>query len=493
LKFAVGGISNEANSFAPKVDMDWVKIKGYYKGDAILENFANTSSAIGGMIDTSRLFGIDLVPTVYASVGACGIIKEEAFDIMINDLLSATKKAGKLNGFLASLHGGGIAEKHNDLEGDVLSAIREVVGEGTIIGTTLDFHGKISNVQVETADLLNGYDHFPHTDSYDRGTELVVNMISTVNGNVKPSMALRKPDVLPNLQGEYTGRTPMTIVLEKVHEIEKNENVIFATVNGGFPYCDVKDAGFSVVVTTDNDVELAEEKADEISELVWNLREEFFPECMPIEEAVQEAVRWAEHEEIYNTKPVLLTDVGDSAGSGSYNDGTGLFKEMLSAGLTKATFGAIRSPEAVKKAISAGVGNTVTVTIGGNTDDSLEVTGVVKVISDGEYVGAPRFGETKPAPVRRMGLTVVLKCDNILLMLTELPIQISALEGFRCVGIEPTNMKYIGVKSPAHFRGAFEPITKKIIEVDTPGLSNIHLENFPWKNIRRPIYPLDDI
>jgi microcystin degradation protein MlrC len=92
-----------------------------------------------------------------------------------------------------------------------------------------------------------------------------------------------------------------------------------------------------------------------------------------------------------------------------------------------------------------------------------------------------------------MGLTAVLKCDDILLMITELPIQISALEGFRCVGIEPTDMKYIAVKSPAHFRGAFEPITKKIIEVDTPGLSNIHLENFPWKNIRRPIYPLDDI
>jgi microcystin degradation protein MlrC len=492
MKVAIGGISNEANSFAPKVDMDWIRLKGYYKRHEIFDNYANTSSAPGGMIDTCRLFGVELIPTVYASVGACGVIKEEAYDIVVNDLLTATKNAGKLDGFLATLHGGGIAEKHDDLEGDILKAVRETVGEDTIIGTTLDYHGKISKEQVETADLLNGYDHFPHTDSYDKGVELVVNMISTINGNIKPTMALRKPDLLPNLQGEYSGRTPMTRVLEKVYKIEENDKVIFATVNGGFPYCDVKDAGFSVVVTTDNDMDLAEETADEISELVWDLKEDFFPECLSVKDAVKEAIRWAEHEETYNMKPVILTDVGDSAGSGSYNDGVTLFREMLNNELKNAVFGAIRAADAVEKAIKAGVGSKVKVQIGGNTSESMEVSGTVKSITDGEYTGAPRLGETKPAPLRKMGKTVVLKCDNMLLVLTELPIQISALEGFRSVGVEPTKMKYIGIKSPAHFRGAFEPIAKKIIEVDTPGLSNIHLENFNWKNIRRPIYPLDN-
>ncbi len=491
MKLAIGGISNEANSFAPKVDMEWIHLKGYHKGKEILQNFGNTSSAPGGMIDTCRLFGIELIPTVYASVGACGIIKEEAYDTVLNDLITATKEAGKLDGFLATLHGGGIAEKHDDLEGDILKAIRETVGEETTIGTTLDFHGKISEQQVEMADLLNGYDHFPHTDSYDKGVELVVNMISTINGNIKPTMTLRKIDLLPNLQGEYSGRTPMTQVLEKVYKIEKNPQVVFATINGGFPYCDVKDAGFSVVITTDDNLALAQEKAEEISALIWALREDFFPECLPVEEAVAEAIRWAEHEETYNTKPVILTDVGDSAGSGSHNDGVSLFKEMLNRGLKNAVFGAIRSPSAVEKAIKAGVGSSVSVSIGGNTDEAMEVSGTVKAITDGEYTGAPRQGETKPAPLRKMGRTVVLKCNDVLLILTELPIQISALEGFRSVGVEPTKMNYVAIKSPAHFRGAFEPISKKIIEVDTPGLSNIHLERFNWKKIRRPIFPLD--
>jgi len=165
------------------------------------------------------------------------------------------------------------------------------------------------------------------------------------------------------------------------------------------------------VVTTNDNLELAQKKAEEISALIWELREDFFPECLPVKEAVTEAIIWAEHEETYNTKPVILTDVGDSAGSGSHNDGVSLFKEMLNRGLKKAVFGAIRSPDAVETAIKAGVGTSVKVRIGGNTDESMEVSGIVKAITDGEYTGAPRQGETKPAPLRKMGRTVVIKCN----------------------------------------------------------------------------------
>ena len=92
-----------------------------------------------------------------------------------------------------------------------------------------------------------------------------------------------------------------------------------------------------------------------------------------------------------------------------------------------------------------------------------------------------------------MGKTVVIKCNGIDLLIAHLPVQFSQLEGFRSVGIEPTRKRYIGIKSPEHFRGAFEPIAKHIIEVDTPGLSNPNLETFNFKKVRRPIYPLDKI
>jgi microcystin degradation protein MlrC len=445
------------------------------------------------MIDTCRMLGIELVPTVFARAGAAGVIKEEVYDSIMEEMLSATEGAGELDGFLAILHGGGMAVNHDDMEGDILSSIRDVVGEGAKIGTTFDFHGKISELQLEKADLINGYDLFPHTDTYDRGQELVVAMVSTVEGELNPTMALRKPMVLPNLQGEYTGREPMTRILDRVWEIEEDEGVVFATVNGGFPYCDTENAGFSVVVTTKNDMRLAEEKADEIADLVWKYREGLCPKLPSVKEAVAEAITWAEHMDMYNQKPVILSEVGDSAGSGSYNDGTSLFKEMLEADLKNGVFGPICTPSAVAEAIKAGVGEEVTVKVGGKTDEAMEVTGIVKVISDGKYQGMPRVGETKPPAPAQMGRTVVIRCNGMDLLISELPVQFSHLEGFRSVGVEPTRKRYIGIKSPAHFRGAFEPIAKYIIEVDTPGLSNPNLETFDFKKIRRPIYPLDDI
>ena len=51
--------------------------------------------------------------------------------------------------------------------------------------------------------------------------------------------------------------------------------------------------------------------------------------------------------------------------------------------------------------------------------------------------------------------------------------------------------KFIVVKSSVHFRAAHEPIAKEIIELDSPGLTSPRLAGFDFKNVRRPIFPLD--
>jgi microcystin degradation protein MlrC len=55
----------------------------------------------------------------------------------------------------------------------------------------------------------------------------------------------------------------------------------------------------------------------------------------------------------------------------------------------------------------------------------------------------------------------------------------------------PEEKKIIAVKSAVHFRGAFTPIAKRIIEVDTPGLLSIDLDGFDFQRIPRPMWPLD--
>jgi microcystin degradation protein MlrC len=47
------------------------------------------------------------------------------------------------------------------------------------------------------------------------------------------------------------------------------------------------------------------------------------------------------------------------------------------------------------------------------------------------------------------------------------------------------------VKSPNGFRAEYEPIARKIVLVDTPGVSSANLHSMPYRKVPRPIYPLD--
>jgi microcystin degradation protein MlrC len=90
-----------------------------------------------------------------------------------------------------------------------------------------------------------------------------------------------------------------------------------------------------------------------------------------------------------------------------------------------------------------------------------------------------------------MGRTAVLRIGGVDVIVTEKRLQPTDLELYRSLGIEPTEKRFIVVKSSVHYRAAHEPIAKEVIELDTPGLTSPRLSGFGFKKIRRPIFPLD--
>jgi microcystin degradation protein MlrC len=94
---------------------------------------------------------------------------------------------------------------------------------------------------------------------------------------------------------------------------------------------------------------------------------------------------------------------------------------------------------------------------------------------------------------RCMGRTAVVRCKGVEVVITSRRLQNLDLAFFRSVGIEPTERKILVVKSSIHFRAAYGPIARQIIEVDAPGLVSPNLDRFDFHNVRRPIFPLDDI
>jgi microcystin degradation protein MlrC len=61
----------------------------------------------------------------------------------------------------------------------------------------------------------------------------------------------------------------------------------------------------------------------------------------------------------------------------------------------------------------------------------------------------------------------------------------------RSLGLDPRQMRYIGVKSTAHFRAGFEPWAGAIYLISEPSVHN--LGHLPFKRLGRKMYPFDDI
>jgi microcystin degradation protein MlrC len=148
----------------------------------------------------------------------------------------------------------------------------------------------------------------------------------------------------------------------------------------------------------------------------------------------------------------------------------------------------------VRACVRAGVGATVTLTVGGRVDPShgapVSVTGRVRTLSDGRFVHkGPMFRGLEG----RLGPTAVLDVNDLKIILISLRWQTLDPEMIRCVGIDPAAERILVVKSSIHYRAAFEPLAHAIVEVDAPGLSSSNLARFTFKHVRRPIYPLDEL
>jgi microcystin degradation protein MlrC len=92
---------------------------------------------------------------------------------------------------------------------------------------------------------------------------------------------------------------------------------------------------------------------------------------------------------------------------------------------------------------------------------------------------------------RRWGPTAVLSVAGVDILVVTIPSQILDQQQFKAFGIDPQAKTVVALKSMQHFRAAFEPIAAKIIVCDSGALCTPDLARMPYKNVPRPIFPLD--
>ena len=485
MRIVTGTISHETNVYSNiKTDLEEFRKRKLLYGNDFFKEFRNTKSPAGGIIDGCIKYGYELIPTVFASATPSGMITSETFDFILGGILDGIKEAGEIDATVLHLHGAGVSENHPDIEGKIMSEVRKLIGKRPLVAT-FDLHANYTQQMIDSADLLIGYDTYPHIDGYERGLEAMVLTYKMLNGDLKPTKGFKQPPMLPALQVQFTCTYPMKKLIEEAHRMEQIKEVETITVAAGFPWSDIPEAGISFIVTTNNNQDLAKNLAEQLHDMAWNMRRDFLVSPVPLSQALKYTAR-------IEKGPVILADIGDNPGGGSPEDGTVVLKAILDEKLTGGVIALIWDPEVVKKAISSGLGTNIHVELGGHTDDlhggPLSVYGRVKHISDGQFISNGPMGSGVP---NDMGPTIVLEIGGNDVIVSSKRLQPLDLTLYKILDIKPEEKRYIVVKSSVHFRAAHEPIASEIIELDTPGLTSPRLAGFGFKNIRRPIFPLD--
>ena len=485
MRIALGCIGHETNTFSPvPTSIDSFKGSTYCVGTEIISTFTQTSTIMGGFIESAEKLAMQMVPLLWTFATPSGLVEQGAYETVKAEFLDLLRSAGQIDGVFLDLHGAMVTEEVEDAEGDLIHAVREVVGSLPII-TTLDLHANITAEMVEHSDTIIGFDTYPHVDCYERGFEAAQLMFATVQGSVRPAMAYRQLPLLTSPPAQCTMKPLMSGVIERLHALEVQRGVVTATLSMGFPFADIRDAGVSVLVTTNGDQELAEHHADEFATYIWEMREAFDLNLVSVEEAIA-------HTNRAGGQPIVLAEGSDNPGGGGPCDGTIILRALIKANVQDAVIAVIADAESVDRAIQAGIGNSVDLNVGGKHHplhgDPVALTGYVKTISDGTFVHKGPMGRGRTGG---MGRTVVLKVGGVEIVLTEKRIQPYDAEVLRSVGIEPKDRKLIALKSAVHFRADYTPIAHKILEVDTPGVHSPNLFSYDYQKLRRPVYPLD--
>ena len=197
-------------------------------------------------------------------------------------------------------------------------------------------------------------------------------------------------------------------------------------------------------------------------------------------------------------KPVLLLDHGDNCMSGGSCDTMDVLQEALAQGLDGIGVGPLCDPEAVALLIEAGQGATVTLALGnkislagiGLDKKPVSLTGVVRAISDGDYIIS---GPTYTGQRSSMGRTVLFDIGAARIVVTERTQEPWDIGVFECCGLDPRAERFLLLKSRMYCRPVFVPMSAALVECDSPGVTSSDYGLFPFSRVKRPVYPLDAI
>ena len=471
MKFVIAQMQHETNTFSP-VPTPWEEFgpKGPYLGRDAYEAMKGKGMAMAAFLDLAAQAGAEVVTPVAAWANPSGPVDGGAYDRICEAICNAV--AGGCDAVLLDLHGAMVvADRTDDGEGTLLERIRAIAPE-IPIAVSLDLHANVTDRMVRNCTVIAGYKTYPHVDGYEAG-ELAGSMLwRHLRGEIQPVIAWGNRPLLAHTLRQNTAESPMRDFVEAARAAER-AGMLAATAFGGFQLADIAEAGVSAVVVADGDRAAAQAACDAILDAAWARKEDFIYRGRPLEESLVEAKRLGDA----SGGPVLLLDHADNCMSGATQDSMHVLDAALRLGLSGIAVGPVRDPDAVARMVEAGIGNRVTLAVGGKADmpaigrkgEPMQLSGIVRNITDGEYtVTGPQFTGTRCY----MGRTAVLDTGKAQVVVTERNQEPWDRGVFESVGIRPEKQRYLLLKSRMYFRPVFLPIAKGSVLCDGVGVAS---------------------
>ena len=492
MKFLIARFNHETNTFSP-VATSLADFEPRYGEDALNEQ-RDARTAMGAFIRIVQARpDVTLITPVSATANPSGTVEADAYSHLVETILAGVRE--QPDAILLDLHGALVAENAADGEGELLKAIRAIAPD-TPIAVALDLHGNVTLAMVDNADIIVSFKTYPHIDMADTGEHAGRLMMDWLAGKIRPLTRFAQLPLLSHTLRSNTNEGAMRRAVEAARRAEQEPGVLAVSIMAGFSLADFNDAGMSVIVVTNNDKALAEDVANDIAQQIWRDREGFVYRSETLSESMAKAK--ALHAEP-GDGPVLLLDHSDNVMSGGTCDTMDVLQAALEAHLTPIVVGPICDPQAVQRlwkmrateVVGADIGNRIPLTQQGITKTPVRLTGLVRAKSDGEFtVTGPIYTGAKVS----MGKTVLFDTIDALIVITERRMEPYDIGIFDCVGLDPADYDYLLLKSRMYARPVFGAMAKALVECDAdeggPTSSNYAL--FPFKNIRRPVYPLDE-
>lgn len=486
-RIALAGFLHETNTFAPLPTRleDFTQGGGAYAclltGDEIFRyRGKKINRGAAGFIHRVEELGHEIVPLVFAAAEPANQVTRDAFETIMGMIADGLKSEGPFDGLFLDLHGAMVYEDFNDGETEILRRCRSIVGDIPIT-VSLDLHGNISRESSELASVMIGYRTYPHTDVYQTGERCADAMQLLLDGK-QIHKTNRQIPFLMSLTTQSTNTEPVRSLMDFVNQIEKLDDVISCSFLPGFAPADLEHTGPTVLTYAYTQI-AAEQAAEAIYSAILEKEAEFDVHLPDPDEAVREAIRLAESSD----KPIVLADVQDNAGAGGTSDTPWILEALVRQNAPKTALGVMYDVEAAEKAHQAGEGARITLELGGKlTPGQTPFTGtfLVKKLFQGEFLATGPMFNGMPADLGKMAnlqigeVEVVVACSRT---------QANDQSYFRVMGIEPSEMKILVLKSSNHYRADFEPIAGAIIPVEAPGAFTEDSRKTPYRHLREGV------